>query len=89
MVKKQINPDTSEEFPDFGVYNDDDGYYKKYRTTECEQDAMYIIKANAPINTEAHVNAQSQLASGKVKLLKDERIAKNKLLGTVKGKNAY
>ena len=87
MVKKQINPDTSEEFPDFGVYNDDDGYYKKYRTTECEQDAMYIIKANAPINTEAHVNAQSQLASGKVKLLKDERIAKNKLLGTVKGKN--
>ena len=37
---------------------------------------MYIIKANAPINTEAHANAQSQLSSGKVKFLLDERTAK-------------
>ena len=86
MVKKQIDPDTGEEFPDFGVYNDDEQYYKKYRTDECEQDALYIIKANAPINTEAHANAQAQLSSGRVKLLIDERVAKTKLLGTVKGK---
>ena len=86
MVKKQIDPDTAEEFVDFGIYNDEEQYYKKYRTNECEQDAIYIIKANAPINTEAHANAQSQLSSGRVKLLIDERIAKTKLLGTVKGK---
>ena len=85
MVKKQIDPDTLEEFPDFGIYNDEEGYYKKYRTDECEQDAVYIIKANAPINTEAHANAQSQLSSGKVKLLIDERVAKTKLLGTTRG----
>ena len=87
LIKPQINPDTSEVFPDFGVYNDEDNYYKKYRTENCEQDALYIIKANAPINNEAHANAQTQLSSGKVKLLKDERVAKTKLLGTVKGKN--
>ena len=85
MVKKQIDPDTAEEFPDFGIYNDEEQYYKKYRTDECEQDAIYIIKANAPINTEAHANAQAQLSSGKVKLLIDERVAKTKLMGTVKG----
>jgi hypothetical protein len=87
MVKKQINPDTLEEFPDFGVFNDNDNEYKKYRTNECEQDAIYIIKANAPINTEAHANVQSQLASGKVKFLIDERVAKVKLMGTTKGQN--
>ena len=87
MVKKQTDPDTNEFFPDFGVYNDQDGEYKKYRSAECEQDAMYIIKANAPINTEAHANAQSMMSSGKVKFLIDERVAKTKLLGTKVGQN--
>ena len=87
MVKPQINPDTNEVYPDFGVYNDDDGEYKKYRTKSCEQDALYIIKATAPINTEAHANAQSQLSSGKVKMLIDERVAKVKLMGTKVGQN--
>ena len=87
LVKPQIDPDTNEVFPDFGVYNDDEGYYKKYRTENCEQDALYIVKANAPINNEAHSTAQTQLSSGKVKFLIDERVAKTKLLGTVKGNN--
>lgn len=87
MVKPQIDPITGETLPDFGIYNDPDGYYKKYRSPMCEQDAIYQIKANAPINTEAHANAQSQLSSGKVKFLIDEKTAKNKLLGTQKGQN--
>ena len=87
LVKPQIDPDTNELFPDFGVYNDEDGYYKKYRTQNCEQDALYVIKANAPINTEAHANAQTQLSSGKVKMLIDERVAKTKLLVTKVGQN--
>ena len=85
MVKPQLNPDTGDSFPDFGIYNDEEGYYKKYRTAACEQDAVYIIKANAPINTEAHANARSQLSSGKVKMLIDERVAKTKLMGTKMG----
>ena len=50
-----------------------------------ELDALYVLKANAPINTEAHANARAQLASGKVKFLRHERIAKNKLLETKVG----
>ena len=85
MVKSQIDPDTNDSYPDFGVYNDDEGYYKKYKTTVTEQEAMYLLKANAPINTEAHANAQTQLSSGKVKFLIDERVAKQKLMGTKVG----
>ena len=87
MIKSQIDPDTSDTLPDFGVYNDDELYYKKYKTNATELDALYLIKANAPINTEAHTIAQSSLASGKVKFLIDERVAKQKLLGTRVGQN--
>ena len=59
MIKPQIDPETNETIPDFGVYNDDEGYYKQYQTPNTEQSALYIIKANAPINTEAHSNVQS------------------------------
>ena len=47
---------------------------------------MYLIKANAPINTEAHVYVQTQLSSGKkIKFLIDETQAKAKLLATKMG----
>ena len=84
MIKSQED-ENGDFYPDFGVENDEDGYYKKYRTKDTEYDAMYIIKANAPINTECHTNAQVQLSSGKIKFLIDEKIAKDKLLGTQKG----
>ena len=87
MVKKQVDSDTNDVYPDFGIYNDDENYYKQYRTDITEQDAIYIIKATAPINSEAHANAQTQLSSGKVKMLIDERVAKIKLLGTKIGQN--
>ena len=90
MVKPQDNVETGEHFPDFGVYGgtqeDAAEEYKKYRTNETEEDAMYLIKASAPINSEAHANAQTQLNAGKVKLLIDERVAKIKLLDTTAGK---
>ena len=85
MVKSQTDPYTGEFYPDFGVYNDDDNYYRQYRTKETEQEAMYLIRANAPINTVAHSNAQIQLTSGKVAFLIDERVAKTKLMGTSMG----
>jgi hypothetical protein len=53
----------------------------------CEENAIYIMKANAPINTEAHTCAQVNLSAGKVKMLIDEREAKIKLLNTKVGKN--
>ena len=87
MVKSQDDPETGENYPDFGVENDKDGEYKKFTTKRTEMDAMYIMKANAAINSECHSNVVTQLSSGKVKFLIDERTAKQKLLGTMKGKN--
>lgn len=81
MTVPTILPD-GDVLPDFGVVNDEDGQYKKKRTKDCELDAIYVIKANAPINTEAHTIAQTEIQSGKVKLLIDERTAREKLLGT-------
>ena len=89
MVKSQTDPATGEYYPDFGVeggtYEGADQEYKKYRTAETEQDAMYLIKANAPINTEAHTYVQTQLSSGKIKFLIDENQAKVKLMSTKMG----
>ena len=85
MVKSQIDPETGELLPDFGVDNDDEGFYKQVKTGETELDAMFLIKANAPINTEAHSYVQTQLSSGKIKFLIDENQAKVKLMSTKKG----
>lgn len=89
MVLNQVDPETSETLPNFGVggatYDDWEKDYKKFKNAETELDAMYLVKANAPINTEAHTYVQTQLASGKIKFLIDENQAKTKLMGTKKG----
>ena len=89
MVKSQDDKETGEHFADFGVYggtqSDAVDEYKKYKTDETQEDAMYLMKAQAPENTEAHANFQTMLNAGKVKFLIDERIAKSKLLNTTKG----
>lgn len=87
MVKNQVDPITNETLFNFGVENDEEGFYKKFKTEDTELDAMYLIKANAPINTEAHANVQAQMSSGKVKMLIDERTAKAKLMNTKVGQN--
>lgn len=87
MVKAQVDPETGDTLPPFGVENDPDGLYKKFRTPEMEADAMYLIKANAPINTEAYSYAQVQMAGGKIKFLIDENQAKTKLMSTRVGQN--
>ena len=85
MVKAQIDPESGDLLPDFGVINDDEGFYKKFRTASTEYDAMYLVKANAPINTEAYSYCQAQLNSGRIKFLIDEQQAKVKLMGTKRG----
>lgn len=85
MIKGQEDPETGDWLPSFGVDNDDEGFYKKYKTPDMELDAMYLIKANAPINTEAYSYVQTQLSSGKIKFLIDENQAKVKLMSTKMG----
>ena len=88
MVKSQIDPETGDTLPPFGVDNlDEYPEYKKFKTPDTEKDAMYLIKANAPINTEAHTYVQTQLSSGKIKFLIDETTAKIKLMETKLGQS--
>jgi len=46
---------------------------------------MYLMKANAPLNTEMYSYAQVQMTSGKLKFLIDEQEAKTKLMSTRTG----
>ena len=89
MVTDQIDPDTGDILPNFGVggatWDNWEKDFKKFKTADTELDAMYLIKANAPINTEAHTYVQTQLSSGKIKFLIDETQAKNKLMTTKVG----
>lgn len=85
MTRTQIDAN-GDVYPDFGVYggnfNDAGLDYKKYRTANCEQDAIYMIKANDRFNSDAHVNFQQAVTSGRLRMLIDERTAKSKLLNT-------
>ena len=89
MVKPSIDPLTNDTLPDFGVYGGTyegaEEEYKRYKTADCEDNAIFVIKANAPINTEAHSNTQVNLNSGKIKFLIHETDAKKKLLSTKVG----
>ena len=88
MVKGQ-ETDDGQYLPPFGIQNDDDGVYKNYfrGITELEKDAIFQIKANAPLNTQAYSYTQTQLSSGKIKFLIDEVQAKAKLMETKTGQN--
>ena len=91
MVKSQIDPEDNSTLPPFGIeggtYENAEFDYKQYKTHDMEKDAMFLMKANAPINTEAHAYVQTQLSSGKLKLLIDEQTAKTKLMSTKVGQN--
>jgi hypothetical protein len=91
MTKAQVDPETGDDLPPFGVEGgtaeDTMELYKKVKGPGVEENAMYLIKANAPINTEAYSYAQTQMASGKVKFLIDESAAKSKLMQTKVGQN--
>ena len=86
VISQDIDDDY---YPPFGIYggtySDADQEYKRFRTPDTEDDAIYAIKANAPINSEAYSATQAAIESGKLKLLIDERSAKAKLMGTKMG----
>ena len=85
LIKPQ-DTDDGEYLPPFGVYNTDEyPDYKKFVTSETVRDVLYLIKANAPINTEAYSYAQTQMFSGKIRFLIDENMAKTKLMSTKQG----
>ena len=91
MTKSQIDPESGDELMPFGVEGgtaeDAVEPYKKIKGPGVEEDAIFLMKANTPINTEAHSYVQTQLFSGKIKFLIDEGQAKVKLMSTKVGQN--
>ena len=87
MVKGQQDQDGY--LRPFGIENDEQNVYKNYfkGVDDYEKDAIFQIKANAPINTEAYSYAQTQMSSGKIKFLIDQAQAKAKLMETRTGQN--
>ena len=88
MVTSSTDENTKETYPPFGIINDNDNLYRKYITPDTEKEVVYIVKANSELNTEAHTNVLSQISSGRVRFLIDERAAKAKFLATKVGSAA-
>lgn len=91
LVEGQDDPDTGEYYPPFGVMGgnlpDMEQLYKKFITPETVRDAVYLMKAGAPTNTEAHAYLQSQLGSSRLRFLISEKEARLKLMETKVGQN--
>ncbi len=85
LTMDQQDPDTGETLWNWGVINDDDGDFRQMRTAETITDAMYIMKANASLNTEMYAYCQSQMRNGKILFLIDDNAAKGKLLSQAQG----
>ena len=89
MIKTQVDPDTGEDLIPFGVSGgttqDAVEPYKKIRGVGVEENAMFLMRANANINTEAHTYVQTQMYSGKIRFLVDENQAKVKLMSLKRG----
>lgn len=79
LIKPQIDVRTNQYLNPWGVFNDEKGYYRQYITADTIRELLYIIKANAPFNTEMYANLQTQLTTGKLRFLIDERQAKLKM----------
>lgn len=81
MVKPSMDYDGTV-YPAYGCSNDED--YKKIQDKDAEK-LIYVIKANAALNSKIHGNCYAKINGGHVKFLIKEQEAKNKLLATKKG----
>ena len=91
MTKAQIDPETGDQLPAFGVQGgtaqDTIDLYKKVRGPDIQENALYLVKANAPINTQAYTYLKTQMSSGRLKMLIDESQARVKSMSTKVGQN--
>lgn len=82
LIKPHIDVRTNQYLKPWGVMNDDKGYYTQFKSADMIPQLLYIIKASAPFNTEMYANLQTQLTTGKLRFLIDERQAKMKMDGS-------
>lgn len=90
LVIDDTDSDTGEFLPGLGVINDekdDKGHwrYKHLQTPDTIHDALYIMKANTPINTELYAYCKQQMTDGKLRFLINENLARDKLMAQAQG----
>lgn len=93
LITDQQDPETDELLANFGIINLDDipsdqdrKNYKSFENENTIKNALYMMKATAPLNSEMYAYTQTQLRNGKLKFLIDSNTAKNKLLSQSQGK---
>lgn len=90
MVRPSLDEKTGELLPEYYVFNDDDYLPPGWKATRNESEPnerviIYNLKAGAGNTDIIHANCFSQINSGRVSFLANERIVKEKLLATKKG----
>ena len=79
---------TGESFPAFGVANDEKKQYKNLDTGgNVIKDVLWLIKANSEINFEGYTTLLTQMGSGKLRFLLEERDATEIMLSKEVNKN--
>ncbi len=79
LIQPHTDVRTNQYLRPWGVSNDDKGYYTQFKSADMIANILYIIKATAPFNTDMYANLQTQLTTGKLRFLVDERQAKMKM----------
>ena len=79
LVVSQIDPENGAYLPPWGVMNDVDGKYARFKSADMIPNLLYIIKATATLNTQMYSNLQTQLLTNKLRFLIDEAQAKSHL----------
>lgn len=91
MALPSVDLNTGEKFPAYYAFNNDHHLPPEKKSAgeepwpECNA-IIYDIKASSSNDDEIHSNFFAQINNGSVSLLANERIVKDKLLQTVKGK---
>lgn len=61
------------------VANDEKGDYAMFKTTDGLKEFLWIYKANPTFNTAMYGNLQTQLLTGKLRFLQEERLARSRV----------
>lgn len=80
LVMPSTDSKTGEDYPAFGVYNDEKKQYKKLDAGDnVIKNVLWLIKANSEINFEGYTAVLQQMGSSKLKFLTDEREAQSSI----------
>ncbi len=77
LIISQIDPETGGQLAPWQIANDEKGEYTKYKSPDGIKDFLWIYKANPTFNTLMYGNLQTQLLTGKLRFLQEERLAKS------------